>query len=63
MTRILIVILAVLIVAAVGVYASYAHDLTAARARLVGRSKTMVTPFGTMEYALVGIFARPCPVI
>jgi 2-hydroxy-6-oxonona-2,4-dienedioate hydrolase len=54
MTRILMVTLAVLIVATVGVYASFAHDLTAARARLVGRSKTMVTSFGTMEYAVVG---------
>jgi 2-hydroxy-6-oxonona-2,4-dienedioate hydrolase len=54
MGRVLLIILAVLIAAAVGNYASYVHDLTAARARLVGRSKTMLTSFGTMEYALVG---------
>lgn len=51
---VLLIILAVLIAATVGIYASYVHDLTAARARLVGRSKTMTTSFGTMEYALVG---------
>ena len=54
MGRVLPIILAVLIAATVGIYASYVHDLTAARARLVGRSKTMPTSFGTMEYALVG---------
>jgi hypothetical protein len=54
MGRGLLIILAVLIAATVGIYASYVHDLTAARARLVGRSKTMPTSFGTMEYALVG---------
>jgi pimeloyl-ACP methyl ester carboxylesterase len=54
MGRILVILLAVLIVATVGVYARYAHDLTAARARLVGRSQTMETTFGTLEYAVVG---------
>jgi pimeloyl-ACP methyl ester carboxylesterase len=54
MGRGLLIILAALIAATVGIYASYVHDLTAARARLVGRSKTMPTAFGTMEYALVG---------
>jgi len=53
MGRVLLIILAVLIVATVGIYGSYVHDLTAARARLVGRSKTMLTSFGTMEYAPV----------
>jgi hypothetical protein len=54
MGRALVIVLAILIVATVGIYAKYAHDLTAARARLVDRSKTMVTSFGTMEYAVVG---------
>jgi 2-hydroxy-6-oxonona-2,4-dienedioate hydrolase len=54
MNRILFVILAVLIVASAGVYASFVHDLTAARVRLVGRSKTIETSFGTLEYALMG---------
>jgi pimeloyl-ACP methyl ester carboxylesterase len=49
-----LVILAVLILAAAGVYAIFAHDLTAARARLVGRSQTLETSFGTLEYAVVG---------
>jgi len=30
------------------------HDLAAARARLVGRSKTVETSFGTLEYAVMG---------
>ncbi|MGD0908199.1 MAG: alpha/beta hydrolase [Candidatus Acidiferrales bacterium] len=54
MRRILFVILAVLIVATVGVYAIFARDLTAARTRLVGRSKTVETSFGTVEYAVMG---------
>ena len=54
MGRIFVVILAVLLAATVGIYASYVHDLTAARARIVGRRETMPTAFGTMEYALVG---------
>jgi pimeloyl-ACP methyl ester carboxylesterase len=52
--RILFVILGVLLVAAAGVYATFAHDLTAARARLAGHSKTVQTSFGTLEYAEVG---------
>src|SRR5450432_1531910 len=54
MRRILLAILAVIIVAAAGVYASFVHDLAAARARLVGRSKTVETSFGTLEYAVMG---------
>jgi pimeloyl-ACP methyl ester carboxylesterase len=54
MQRIFLVILAVLIVAAAGIYAIFAHDLAAARARLVGRSKTIETSFGTLEYAELG---------
>jgi len=52
--RILFVILAVLIVASVGVYAIFAHDLAAARACLVGHSQTVGTSFGTLEYAVTG---------
>jgi pimeloyl-ACP methyl ester carboxylesterase len=54
MQRILFVILGVLLVAAAGVYAIFAHDLAAARARLIGRSKTVQTSFGTLEYAEMG---------
>jgi len=35
-------------------YAWYAHDLAAARARLTGRSVTLETSFGRLEYAVVG---------
>ena len=48
------VILAVLIIATVVIYAIFAHYLTAARARLVGNSKTVETSFGTLEYAVLG---------
>ncbi len=54
MHRIFFIILAVLIVATAGVYAIFAHDLAAARARLIGRSKTVETSFGTVEYAVMG---------
>jgi 2-hydroxy-6-oxonona-2,4-dienedioate hydrolase len=54
MRRILFVLLAVLILAAVGVYAIYARDMKAARTRLVGRSQTIETSFDTMEYAMMG---------
>ena len=54
MRRILFVILAVLIVATAGTYAIFARDLPGARARLVGRSKTVETSFGTLEYAVMG---------
>lgn len=54
MHQILFVILAVLMVAIAGVYAIFARDLTCARARLVDRSKTVETSFGTLEYAVMG---------
>ena len=54
MGRILFVSLAVLIVATAGVYAIFARDLAGARGRLVGRSKTMETSFGTLEYVVMG---------
>jgi 2-hydroxy-6-oxonona-2,4-dienedioate hydrolase len=47
-------ILAVLLAASLGVFALYARDLAKARARLAGRSTTMATSFGTMEYTQVG---------
>ena len=49
-----LVILAVLIVAAVGVYVAFARDLSAARARLVGHSETLQSSVGTLEYSVVG---------
>ena len=54
MGRILFVSLAVLIVATAGVYAIFARDLAGARDRLVGRSNTVETSFGTLEYAVMG---------
>ena len=54
MPRILLAILAVLIVAIAGVYAIFASDLKGSRARLVGRSKTVETSFGTVEFAVMG---------
>ncbi|HWX81548.1 MAG TPA: alpha/beta hydrolase [Steroidobacteraceae bacterium] len=54
MRRILLVILAVLIVATAGVYAMFVRDISGARARLVGRSRTVETSFGTLEYAVLG---------
>jgi 2-hydroxy-6-oxonona-2,4-dienedioate hydrolase len=55
MRRILLAILAVLIVATAGIYAIFARDLGGARARLAGRSKTVETSFGTLEYAVMGV--------
>jgi 2-hydroxy-6-oxonona-2,4-dienedioate hydrolase len=54
MKRILFVILAVLIVATACLYTIFMRDVAAARARLVGRSKTVETSFGTLEYAVMG---------
>jgi 2-hydroxy-6-oxonona-2,4-dienedioate hydrolase len=54
MKRVLFVILAVLIVAAAGLYTIFMRDLAAAHARLVGRSKTIEMSFGTLEYAIMG---------
>jgi uncharacterized protein YxeA len=47
MKRVLFIIIAVLIVAAAGVYAIYARDLAGARARLIGRSNTVETTLRT----------------
>jgi hypothetical protein len=46
MKRVLLVILAVLIVATAGVYSIFARDLAGARARLVGRRRTVETVVG-----------------
>ena len=54
MRRILFVIFAILIVAALSVYAVFARDMRAARAGLVGRSQTIETSVGTLEYAVIG---------
>ncbi len=54
MSRAVLVILAPLIVAITCVYAIFARDLARARARLVGRSETIETSFGTLEYAVLG---------
>jgi pimeloyl-ACP methyl ester carboxylesterase len=47
-------ILSLLLLGASGIFAIYARDLASARARLVGRSSTLETSLGTMEYADVG---------
>ncbi|MGA3091762.1 MAG: alpha/beta hydrolase [Terriglobales bacterium] len=54
MKRLLFAILAVFIIATVALYAIFARDMTVARARLVGRSTTIETSFGTLEYAVMG---------
>ncbi len=46
--------LVVLIIAAVSVYAFFAHDLAAARGRLADRSTTMETSLGPLEYVVLG---------
>jgi pimeloyl-ACP methyl ester carboxylesterase len=62
MRRILAVALPVLVVAAVATHALFAHDLADARARLLGRTQSISTSFGTLEYALAGE-GRPILVI
>jgi 2-hydroxy-6-oxonona-2,4-dienedioate hydrolase len=47
-------ILLLLFVAAMGIFAIFARDLANARARLVGRSSTLATSRGTLEYAEIG---------
>jgi 2-hydroxy-6-oxonona-2,4-dienedioate hydrolase len=49
-----LLVLAVLIVTAAGVYILFARDLSSARARLVGHSETMQTSVGTLEYSVRG---------
>jgi pimeloyl-ACP methyl ester carboxylesterase len=54
MRRRILCILSVLLASGLGIFALYARDLANARARLVGRSLTMATSFGTLEYAQIG---------
>jgi 2-hydroxy-6-oxonona-2,4-dienedioate hydrolase len=49
-----IVLLAFVIIASACTVASFARDLAATRARLFGRSKTIETSLGTLEYAAIG---------
>jgi 2-hydroxy-6-oxonona-2,4-dienedioate hydrolase len=46
--------LAALIIAAASVFTVFRWDMADAHARLVGRSQTVETSFGTMEYAVLG---------
>ena len=52
--QILFAILVILTAAAAYVYAIFSRDLRSARARLAGRSQTIETSFGTVEYAVIG---------
>ena len=54
--RILLVVLAVLLVDAASVYAMFSRHMAraCARARLVGRSKTIQTAVGTLESTTIG---------
>ncbi len=47
-------LIAAILVGAAGVYALFRRSLVAARGRLVGRSETMETSFGVVEYAVMG---------
>jgi pimeloyl-ACP methyl ester carboxylesterase len=49
-----LLVLAVLIVSAAGVYNLFARDLSLARARLAGHSETLQTSVGTLEYSVRG---------
>jgi 2-hydroxy-6-oxonona-2,4-dienedioate hydrolase len=53
-TKILVASLAIIAGAGALVYTGYARDMTAARARLAGRSTTIPTTLGTLEYAEAG---------
>ena len=54
MRRRTLCIVSVLIIISLGIFAIFARDLANARARLVGRSSTLATSFGTLEYAHIG---------
>ena len=54
MSQILLVPVFILVVVIAGVYTIYLLDLADAYARIVGRSKTFESLFGTLEYALAG---------
>jgi 2-hydroxy-6-oxonona-2,4-dienedioate hydrolase len=47
-------LLILLMLTAAGVYAIFARDLSGARSRLAGRSQTIDTSFGRLEYAMIG---------
>jgi len=49
-----LLILAVVVVTAVGIYLVFARDLSLARARLAGHSETLQTSLGTLEYSVRG---------
>jgi 2-hydroxy-6-oxonona-2,4-dienedioate hydrolase len=48
-------IVSILFASGLGIFALYARDLASARARLVGRSLTLATSFGTLECAEMGL--------
>ena len=54
MRPILLFILAIIIGGSAFVYAIFSRDMANARERLAGRSTTMETSFGTLEYAVMG---------
>lgn len=54
MRRLLFVIAAIAVLGGVAIYAAFARDMNAARARLAGRSEIAQTTFGPLEYAAIG---------
>jgi len=50
----LIVVGGVLLIGAGAIWALFLQLLSATRARLLNRSRTISTPYGTLEYALLG---------
>ncbi len=54
MRRALLIAGVVLVVCAIGIAATFVHDLSQARARLTGRSQLIQTSFGQVEYATTG---------
>ena len=49
-----LLVLAVLVVGAAGIYVNFSRDLSSAHTRLVGRSETLQTSVGTLEYSALG---------
>jgi pimeloyl-ACP methyl ester carboxylesterase len=47
-------LLSAAVLLAIGIYAAFAHDLSRARSRLAGRTQTIPTASGTLEYAVTG---------
>lgn len=54
MRRVLIATLTVILISAAGAYGMFIRDLSAARARVVGRSTAVGTTLGQIEYASIG---------